>query len=94
MQFVRELRQPEICELGIAVFRDQDVLWLDVAMQNARVVSRHERVGDAGEQFHDVASGTSAGPRPVAQRSTLDKFDDEIRSALELTGDVDIRMCG
>jgi len=44
-------REAEVRELGVATLGDQDVVGLDVAMEDARLVRRGERVRDAGQQL-------------------------------------------
>ena len=91
---VVQLRQAEVGQLRVAALRDQNVLGLDVAMQNAGLVRRGEAVGDAGQQLDRLAPAVCA-LRPVPERAAVDELGDEILPALELAGVVhgqDVRM--
>ena len=50
-----QLGQAEVGELGVAVLRDEDVVGLDVAVQDAGGVRGRQAVGDADEQVDDLA---------------------------------------
>ena len=44
-----KFRQAEVGQFGVPALRDQDVLGLDVAVQDARLVRRGETIGHAGQ---------------------------------------------
>ena len=79
-----ELRQPEVGQLRVAALRDQDVLWLDVAVQNARLMGRGQRVGDIYQQLDGLAPLALRSSRPLSQRAAIDELGDQILAALEL----------
>ena len=80
----RQLGEPEVGELRASVVRDEDVLGLDVAVQNAGAVRRRERVGDPNQQIHDFLNAATAGIRPGAQRTALDELGDQVVAAVHL----------
>ena len=55
-----QLRQAEVGQLRVAAPRDQDVLGLDVAMQDAGLVRRGQTIGDADQQLDDLAPAALA----------------------------------
>ena len=86
---IGHLGQTKVRQLGIAVPRNQNVLRLDVAMQDAGVVRRRERVRHASQQFDDLAPCPRFGSSPRAERSTIDELGHQVVAALELGGLVD-----
>ena len=80
-----KFRQPEIGQLGVAALRDQNVLGLDVAVQNAGLVRRGESIGDAASATRpSAASRASRALIPIPERAAIDEFGDQILAALEL----------
>ena len=79
-----QFRQAEIGQLGVAALRDQNVLGLDVAVQNAGLVRRGESVGDAGQQLDDLAPAARRSSCPIPERAAVDELGDQILTALEL----------
>ena len=60
-----QLREAEVCQLGIAARGDQDVVGLDVAMQDPGCMRRGEPVGDAREQLDHLPPGALLAPGPL-----------------------------
>ena len=79
-----KFRQPEVGQLGVAALRDQDVLGLDVAVQDAGVVRRGEPIGDTGQQLDGLAPAALRSSRPIPERAAVDELGDQILPALEL----------
>src|SRR5262245_14665795 len=86
---LRQLGQTEVGEFGVAVFGDKDIGRLDVAMQDADIVSGGQSVRDADEQLHDLPPAASLRIGPVAQRAAIDEFRDEILLTLKFAHVVD-----
>ena len=57
-----QLRETEVCELGIAACGQQDVVGLDVAVQDPDRMRRGEPVGNAGQEFDHLPPGTLLAP--------------------------------
>src|SRR5881398_964463 len=61
-----EICQTEVEHLSVAIVTDHDVLWLDVAMDDARSVSRGERTTNLNrdlQSLRQVQSRTNALPQ-------------------------------
>ena len=93
-QGVVQLRQSKVGQLRVATLRDQNVLGLDIAMQNAGLMRCGEAVRDAGQQVDRLAPAMCAR-RPVPKRPAVDELGDKILTALDFIGVVhgeDVRM--
>ena len=92
---LQEFRQTEISQLGVAAPRDKDVLRLDVAVEDARLVRERQPVADAGQQLDDLPPRACAVVQPVPQRAAVDQFGDEVLTSVGLAGVVhrdDVRV--
>ena len=81
---VEEFGEAEIGELGVAVLRDQNVLGFDVPVHDASVVRGGKAVRDAGEQLDELGPRPPFGGGPILERSVIDEFGDQIRTAVQL----------
>ena len=82
---VGQLRQPEVRQLRRAVGLDQDVLRLDVAVHDARLVGDVQRVGEPREALRRAAV-VAGGHRPGAAQ-LLDLAAQRAPAADQLLGD-------
>jgi len=53
-------------------------------MKNARLMRRREPVGDAREQFEDLAPRSRGGLDPLGERAAIDELRHEVRMAVGL----------
>ena len=92
----RRLRQAEVEHLHDAVGRDLDVGRLQIAMDDALLVRRFERVGDLprdGQRLADRRCGPVA--MPIGERVAVDELEDQRGRAvhvLEAVDRADVRM--
>ena len=90
-----DLRKAEVGELGVAALRQQDVARLDVAMEDARLVGRGERIRNPHEQLDDLTPCPDPADRPLRQRAASRQLGDQVLATVEIAGvvdDEDMRM--
>ena len=58
-------------------------------MQNPRSVSGGESIGDAGQQFDDLATAPLLGSEPGVERAAVHELGDEVLALIEFAGIVD-----
>ena len=80
---LEQLGQAEVGQLGVAVLRDEDVVRLDVAVDDARSVRGGQAVGDADQEFDDLPPCVTRRIRPRLERAAVDELRDEIRTSIE-----------
>jgi hypothetical protein len=61
---------------------DENVLGLDVAVQNARVVCGRQRVGDTAEQLHRLTP-VMMPTHPLPERAAIDELGDQILATVD-----------
>ena len=91
---LQQLRETEVRQLRVAALREQDVLGLDVAVQDARLVRGRDRVRDAGQQLDDRPPAVRPS-RPLPQRAAVHVLGDQVLPLAILAGVVhghDVRM--
>src|SRR3954469_12538598 len=79
----------------MAAPRDEDVLRLDIAMKNVRVVSCGEAIGNPSQQIDNGAPIAVSAPQPIPERATVNEFGDEILAPVEqpdIVNRQDVRM--
>jgi hypothetical protein len=81
-----ELGEAEVEDLDPSVGEDEQVLGLEVAMDDALVVSGGEAAGDLRGPARGASRGYRALRQPLAQRLSLEPLEDEVRSTLVLAG--------
>src|SRR5205814_6438322 len=89
------LGQAEVEQLYHAVARDEDVLRLEVAMDDAARVRRREAVGDGRADLDGPPPRQRAALQEAAQRVALEQLRDdvgEVALLLELVEREDVRM--
>ena len=72
---VQRLGEPEIEQLDFAVGRDLDVGRLEIAMDDAFLVRRLERVGDLQRNLERLFHGYGATLQALGERFTVDQFE-------------------
>ena len=80
----RELGEPEVEDLRIAVGTHHDVLGLDVPMHQAAGMRRRQRTRHLDADVHDVAHRQGALPQAVPQRLALDELGHDVGAAVQL----------
>ena len=83
------LREAEIGQVRLVVAVDQDILRLDVAMDDARLVGLVERQSNAADERRLLPDGDSAHPPPAQHRLALDELHGQVALAVDLAGFVD-----
>ena len=73
------LRQAEVEDFDVAVRADFDVGWLQVAVDQAALVRRFERVGDLERDPQRLGQRHSAAGNPRRQILSLDQLHDQRR---------------
>jgi len=73
-----ELGEAEVKNFGAAIFGDENVFWLQVAMDDAFFVRGSEAVGDLQRVVESLARGDRSAAQAVAQRLTLKQFRDNL----------------
>ena len=76
-----ELGEAEVENLDLAVFGDEEVLGLEVAVDDAFFVGGGQAVGDLGSDLKDLADGHRAAVHGFAQRAADEQLGDEIGRA-------------
>ena len=66
--------EPEIGELRVTVLGDEDVLRLDVAVEDAGLMRRRERVSDADQHIDHLTPGARLLGGPVLERAAVDEL--------------------
>ena len=92
---VVELRQPKIQQLRLAVFGDEDIRRLDVAMDDALGMRRIERVGNLNSQVEQEVDRQRLAVDAMLERLPLEKLHREKGAAVVFANVVDradIRM--
>ena len=97
---LRELRETEVENLHAAVVRDEDVLRLQIAMDDALLVRGGEAVRDLHRVSFDEALRTrrsrpAVAAQPLAQRLALEQLRDDVRRAVvraDVVDREDVRM--
>ena len=89
-----EFGQTEIRELGVAVFRHQDVLGLDVPVDDAGGMCGGQAVGHACQELDNLSPRALGGPSPVLERAAVDELGDQILTAIDLPTSWTVTMCG
>src|SRR6185369_12313449 len=88
---LRQLREAEVQDLDAAVPRDEQVLRLQVAVDDALVVRGGEAVRDLHRVVRRAAGRELAAGERRAQRLSLEQLLDDVRRALRLADVVDGR---
>ena len=87
VRHIDSFRDPEVEHLRVTADVDHDVSRLDVTVHDAAPVCFIERVGDLGNQAHDLLDRHRAAQQTIAQRLPLDVLHgDEGRSVIGLAG--------
>ncbi len=68
----------ELC-LQPPVIRDEDVVWLEIAVDDALVVSDGEPASDLLGVVNRLANGQRAGTQSLAQGGAIQQFADNVR---------------
>ena len=71
---VGHLGETKIRELRVTVLGNEHVLRLDVAVEDAGLMRRRERVRDADQQIDDLTPGPRLLGGPFLQRAAVDEF--------------------
>ena len=91
----RELGEAEVEDLDAAVVRDEDVLGLQVAVDDALLVRGAEAARDLQGVVDGLARRDRAGGELLAQRRSLEQLRDDVRRALvgaDVVDRHDVRM--
>jgi len=75
MPFRGQLSQPEIEDLGLAALRDEDIVGLDVAMDDALGVGGIESIGDLDRQFQQLVGLERLAGYTLPQRLTFEQVN-------------------
>ena len=76
----------EVDQHGPAVGGEQDVAGLEVAVHDPGLVGHLQRLGDLGDDRHDLVGGQPwALPQPAAQRLALDELHGDVRRGRTVT---------
>src|SRR6185295_11095244 len=78
-----ELGQSEVRELGISVLRDENVLRLDVAVEDACSMGGGQSVGNPDEQLEDLPPVSLAAESPIVECAAIDQFRREVLAPLK-----------
>ena len=78
---VEQRREAEVEDLHAAVAREEDVLGLEIAMDDAAGVRRRQAARDLQRDVERRVDGKRAGAEPRAQRLALEAFRHEVRGA-------------
>ena len=92
---MRQLGQAEVEHLDHAIGRDLDVGRLQIAMDDALLVRRFERLGDLPRNRHRLVQRQRPAGDPIGQRLALDQFEDQrmrLAAVLEPVNRADVRM--
>ena len=82
-------REPEVADEDAPVDRDEDVLRLEVAMNEARVVRGAEALSGLQERVEDRAGGVRAACEPLPERDPVDERHDEEHASVDAPHVVD-----
>ena len=85
----QDLRNAEIGDLHPALFVNQNILRLDVAVHNALVMGELERLADLRDDLQRLARGQLARPLQLPQVQAVHEFHDEVRQPVHLAEFVD-----
>ena len=85
----RELGETEIEDLDPLVLRDEDILGLQIAVDDAFFVRRRETVGNLQRVVHDPPDRQRRVAHALAQRLPFEQLRDQVRRALRGTDVVD-----
>ena len=91
---LRQLRQAEVEDLDAAVGRDEEVVGLQVAVDDALFVRGRERLDDLDGVVERLAQREPAGAEEVAQRVALEKLLDQEMPLVDLLERMDRRDAG
>ena len=86
---LRQLGEAEVEDLDLAVVRDEHVLGLQVAVDDALLVGRRQPVRDLGADLDGLAQGQRAAGNALAQRLAFEQLRDDVGGALVVTRVVD-----
>ena len=81
---LKQLGQPEVRQLRIAVLRDQDVLGFDIAVNDAGSMRGREPVGHADEHVDNLTRRPLLRLRPAPKRPAVDQFRDQVLPSIVL----------
>ena len=84
----RELREPEVQNLGPAVIREEQIFGLEVAVDYAFFVSSSKASSDLQGIVDCLAAGERAASQPVAKRFAFEEFRDNVGGTLLVVTDV------
>src|SRR5262245_59745889 len=81
---VFQLGQTEVDQFRIAIFRNQNVRRLNIAMENSGFVRCGETVRNSNKNFHYLLPA-SLLVYPIFQRTTVHKFGNEVFPSFKLS---------
>ena len=84
-----QLCQSEIGEEGLSSGVDQDVRWLDIAVDHAALMGVFQRIGQRGDPDRSLPEARPVGRQLVGEVLSLDQRADQVRLAIDLAGIVD-----
>ena len=79
---LRQLGQPEIQDLDSPIFREEQILRLEVAMNDPFFVRRGQSMGDLQGIVHSLARRDRSAAQALAQGLSLKQFGHHVRRAL------------
>ena len=85
----RELRDPEVENLRVAVWTHNDVVGLDVTVHEAAGMRGRQRTRQLDADLYDLAHRQGALLQPTPQGLTLDELGHDVRTAIQLAKIVD-----
>ncbi|GAC1599523.1 MAG: hypothetical protein NVS4B10_10770 [Myxococcales bacterium] len=80
---------PEVEDLESAVGGDEEILRLEIAMNDARVMGRGETLGELGGQIERLAQRQRLSEQHLAERLPLEQLEDEVGAPLVGSGVMD-----
>jgi hypothetical protein len=86
--------ETEVAELRVAVPGNEDVVWLDVAVQDPGVMGSRERIGDADEQLDHLSPAAFLDARPRAERAAVYVFVTRKSRPSNEPASCTVMMCG
>jgi hypothetical protein len=86
---VGDAGDPEVRDAGEPVRVEEDVRWLEVAMDDASAVGDIERTSDAAKDRERIIEGERPAGEPVGERTAVHRLHHEERLAIVLAEVVD-----